>query len=157
MARYIAAMTVRVRATNGEDARDLIDRAAKLLIDSEWVDALVVADPVRITAGASDPTEPPEDEPEPVKLADWCDVCKDDPAGVRWLCPNRANHRPLAAAVPLPLAFGGMALSDQRFWIGALIVALVVAIVVAVAVSWHRTDDYDRRLYDHEHDWKSKW
>lgn len=73
MARYITSMTVRVDAVDDEDARDLIDRAARLLIDSEWVDALVVA------------------------------------------------------------------------------------IVVAVAVSWHRTDDYDRRLYDHEHDWKSKW
>lgn len=23
---------------------------------------------------------------------DWCELCADDPAGQRWLCPNARNH-----------------------------------------------------------------
>lgn len=31
-----------------------------------------------------------------LRVQDWCEVCKDTPAGQRWLCPNAANHRVVA-------------------------------------------------------------
>lgn len=37
------------------------------------------------------------DSPVPVARRDWCEVCENDPAGQRWLCPNVANHEPLDA------------------------------------------------------------